>query len=172
MTEEQIKERISEGFVRLIAAHGGYGCSRLEQDQGVDLVIEGVSSYQRNGRQRFLSNGKAVHIQLKATTESSVVFSDDSLSYDLEAKNFNDLIDRLHGGPIPLVLIVFVLPADKTQWINVTADNLVLRKRAYWFRPSLDETQTQNGSTKRIRIGFANVVDLAFIDSFFSGCFR
>ena len=45
-------------------------------------------------------------------------------------KNYNDL--RIFTQT-PRLLVVLELPRDESQWMTVTAEELVPRRRAYWL---------------------------------------
>lgn len=69
--------------------------------------------------------------------------------YDLETKNYNDLIAE--EGLYPKILILFVLPTDEDDWLSVTSDKMVLRRCAWWCSLK-GQPQSSNKSTKRIMI--------------------
>lgn len=71
----------------------------------------------------------SVDLQLKATTALEVGV-DGRIRYRLPIKNYNDLRIRTM---IPRLLVVLDLPKDESQWMTVTDDELVLRRRAYWL---------------------------------------
>lgn len=173
MTEEQIKEALSRGFVRLVANRAGYKCKFDETDHGVDLTLAEVASRQEpNGRVRLTETGRYVDLQLKCTCDASVTHGALGFKFDLEAKNYNDLVERL-GDPdaAPLVLLVFLLPDDPTTWLSVTATELQLQKAAYWWRPPVGTPPTMNTHTIRIAIPYANHADLSFASSLYSECY-
>ena len=59
----------------------------------------------------------------------------------------------------PRLLVVLELPSDEDRWITITADELILRRRAYWLNlKGFDETE--NRSTVTVRIPMRNVFDV------------
>ena len=165
MTEEQIKEQMSRGFVRLVANRSGYKCKNDEHDHGVDITLAEVrASVSSLGAQRIAETGRHIDLQLKCTCDSSIIFGSSSLKFDLEAKTFNDLVRR-QADPyaIPLVLVLFILPDDNTQWLTVSSAETVLRGRAFYWQPPSGTSETSNTSTIRIEIPLATAIDAGFV---------
>ena len=71
-------------------------------------------------------------------------------------KNYNDL--RIFTQT-PRLLVVLELPQDESQWMSVTAEELVLRRRAYWLSlRGRDEAPGQQSVT--VQIPEHNVFDV------------
>lgn len=161
MTLEQIKEQLSNRFVGILATNKGFAIDKGEIDLGIDFTLK--KSYQYvsgNGQNRWNFDSRYIDLQLKATTDNSIVDNVNSIKYDLEAKSYNDLVERQSNGTAPLILILVVLPNDQNQWVNIDTTELRLRKHAYWFAPPIGATQTSNGSTIRIEIPKINMLDI------------
>lgn len=142
------KENLGRAYVRTVIASVGLNCSTDENDYGLDGTIKGVS--ERNGR--YHNNGFSIEYQLKSSWD--VTFEDDVLVYDLESKNYNDLV--LWEGTCPAILILFVLPREEEQWVDFSAEGLTIHNCAWWC--SLEGQQpTDNKDTKRIRIPLKQV---------------
>lgn len=171
MTETDIMEELSKGYLEVIASRSGY-FNAFQRDYGTDLTIRKAKVCPV--RKRYLTTGKAIDIQVKAVSETYVVDYDDPLKtnikYDLEVKNYNDLIDRANekGAYIPLILAVFIIPADKSKWIELTTDELMVRKCAFWFQIPVGVSHSTNKTTVRIEIPKANRIALDFYDNQFS----
>ena len=71
----------------------------------------------------------ALDLQLKATTSLDQP-SDGFLRFRLNIKNYDDL--RV-ATQTPRLLVVLELPRNQSQWMTVTSEELVLRRRAYWL---------------------------------------
>lgn len=82
-------------------------------------------------------------------------------------KNYNDLI-ILRNTANPLILIVFVLPENKNEWIELSKDELIARKCAYWYMPSDKASHSDNSNTIRIEIDKNHLVDLETFDLLFN----
>ncbi len=157
MTEEHIKEALSIKYIELIAAFNGYKTSIDSRDYGTDLDIKEVDFRVENQHKRYLETGRELKLQLKATTENSIVTENDIIKYDLSSSAYNDLLSRKNSKS-PLILILFVLPADKTNWLKITDNELIVRKCAYWYFPEETEVRTSNSATKRISISKNNFI--------------
>jgi hypothetical protein len=151
MTEEHIKEAISLRYIELIAAFNGFKTSSSTPDYGTDLDIKEVDFRIENQHKRYLETGRELKLQLKATTENSVIVEGDFIKYDLNASTYNDLLSRKHSKN-PLILILFVLPPDKNNWLNISDNELITKKCAYWFFPESFDSLTPNTDKKRIAI--------------------
>lgn len=173
MMIEKIKEQLSIHFISAIAVNRQFIVQRPSIDYGVDLMIEELSSYTINEQNRYFYSGKSVDIQLKCTLDSAISFSEEELKYDLESKNYNDLIKRhpfekkntFHY--IPLILILVVLADHPKSWLELTSDQLIINGSAYWYYPDLNESLTINRYSKRISIPLSQKVDLDFFQNLF-----
>ncbi|MDF0716991.1 DUF4365 domain-containing protein [Muricauda sp. 334s03] len=171
MTDNDIMEEISKGYLELIASRNGYFNS-IHRDYGTDLSIRKAKLCPI--RKRYLTTGKAIDIQVKAVSEKYVRdYSDNSktfVKYDLEVKNYNDLIDRANenGSFIPLILAVFIMPEFKNDWLNVKPEELILKKCAFWFQIPSGSSHSVNKSTVTIDIPKANRIAMDFYDVQFS----
>ncbi len=161
MTEEQIKEQLSNRFIGILAANNGFAIDKSEIDLGVDYQLKKATTYTTpQGNNRYTYDSRYIDIQLKATTENSIVDEPHSIKYDLEVKTFNDLVYRQINGTAPLVLILFVLPHDKNNWVDVDNTEIRLRKHAYWYTPPLGSILTANLHSIRIEIPKTNMLGI------------
>lgn len=166
MIEEHIKESLSLRYIELIAAFNGYKTSSSYPDYGTDLEIKEVDFRIENQHKRYLETGRELKFQLKATTENSIVIEDEIIKYDLNSSTYNDLLKRKNTKS-PLILILFVLPSDKTNWLNISDNELITRKCAYWFFPDKTELLTTNSATKRIFINKKNFISNETLNQLF-----
>ena len=60
---------------------------------------------------------------------------------------------------IPRLLVVLELPRDEERWITITAEELILRRRAYWLNLRGFE-ETESRATVTVRIPMTNVFDV------------
>ena len=158
MTKEHIKEAISLRYIELIAAYNGFKTTSSFPDYGTDLSIIEVGYRNEKGHQRLRETGRELKLQLKATTVNSIIEENNIIKYDLETKNFNDIVERKDYA-YPLILILFVLPNNNEEWINISDQELIVKKCAYWYFPNDNVEQTNNLSKKRIEIDKKNLVD-------------
>ena len=119
LTTADQEEALSLVYVRAIAVRAGYTTSAPSLDRdGVDLQI------QAGGLMR-----PALDLQLKATVNLKRR-DDGHVRFPLKRRNY-DLL-RMETQ-VPRLLVVLDLPKDEDRWMTVTADELVLRHRAYWL---------------------------------------
>lgn len=157
MTIEQIKEQLSNRFVGILAANRGFAIDKPEIDLGIDYQLKKIFNYTLpNGKNRLSVDSRYIDIQLKATTENTIVEEQDSIKYDLEAKTYNDLIHRLKNGIAPLILILFVLPSDQNDWVDIDETELKIRRNAYWYIPTDNSDFTENEYRIRVTIPKTN----------------
>jgi hypothetical protein len=157
MIEEHIKEALSLRYIELIAAYNGFKTNSSYPDYGTDLEIKEIDFRIENTHKRYLETGRELKFQLKATTEKSIVYEDDYIIYDLNSTTYNDLILRKESKS-PLILIVFILPNEKYDWLKITDNELISKKCAYWYFPK-ENAFTQNISSIRVRIEKKNVIN-------------
>lgn len=166
MTEQQIKEQLSNRFISILASNKGFAIDKPESDFGVDYQLKKITSYvMPNGKTRYTYDSRYIDLQLKATTTNSITDDTNSIKYDLEAKSFNDLVERQTNGLAPLVLILFVLPNDRAVWVDIDHTEIRLRKHAYWFVPPNGSLQTNNDHRIRIEIPKTNMLGINCCDN-------
>ena len=140
------KEGLSLVYVKALAMRAGYSTSTPTPDRdSVDLRIHagGVSR-------------PALDLQLKATAHLGES-RDGFLPFRLGIKNYDDL-----RGPTqtPRVLVVFELPQDESQWMTVTAEQLVLRRCAYWLSLQQGHADVTGQETVTVHIPDRNLFDV------------
>ncbi len=143
ITDEHRKESLGKAFVSAVIAKAGFNSSFDVFDYGYDGTIKDVGC--RNNR--HYNTGFNIDFQLKSTCNA--LFEDDCIAYDLEAKNYNDLVEK--GRPQPQILLLFVLPQNEDEWLTISEDSIESKKSIWWCSLKGNE-QTKNEETKRIRI--------------------
>lgn len=168
MTIEQIKEELSNSFVGLVASYLGYKLTKPSDTGGVDYSLTKDTSYISKGKTRFIQSGQYIDLQLKATTDRSVILDDRILKYDLEVKTYNDLVKRKEFANAPFFLILFILPEEQTNWVELNDENILLKKYAFWYTPPDGSGTTDNDSRIRISIPLANKLDFDTFNTWFN----
>ena len=139
-TEDQ-EEALSRVNVRAIAARSGYMTATPSPDRGgVDLRIQAGGEM-----------SPALDLQLKATVNLKRL-GDGCVRFRLKSSDHNRLCCQTQT---PSYLVVLDLPRDRKQWITITANELVLRHRAYWQNLQRNE-KTKNEQSITIRIPEGN----------------
>lgn len=136
-----IESELSYAYLHAVAARAGMVCryaTRLEDKAGIDATLIAWGPFPDGG---YLEE-VYLNVQLKATIR---VPHDDgqALSYFVQDPSRYDAL-RAETAAIPRVLVVLFLPGEPEQWIGHSADELVLRKCAYWVSlrgaPATDNT--------------------------------
>lgn len=143
ITEQHQQEALSQAYVRAVIAKAGFNFGKSDYDYGIDGTITDVINH--NGR--YSETGFGISIQLKSSRK--VTFENGHVVYDLESKNYNDLVEQ--SSTLPKILILLALPSDKDEWLKVTPDQLVMKKCAWWCSFE-GQKPTKNSTTKRITI--------------------
>ena len=146
LTVPDQKEQLSLLYVKALAARAGFGTSVPKPDRdSVDLRIHADGP-----------RHPALDLQLKATSvldEPRAGF----VPFRLTIKNYTDLRGETQT---PRLLVVFELPRDESRWMTVTAEELVLRRRAYWLSLQQGYAEDAGQQTVTVRIPERNVFDV------------
>ena len=157
ITEEDIKEGLSECFFSAITTISGYNITIPKRDYSVDMKIHEVASREQNDKNRFYDTGREIDIQLKCTIYKKENVIDGKIKYSLNVNNYNDLILR-RKSIVPLILVLFLLPEEKSEWIDVKDNEIALRKFGFWYVPDSNEL-SDNKSNVTIKIPLTNKID-------------
>jgi len=152
ITVQHAKESLCRSYLTAIAAVARHNIwVRSEHDYGVDGTFR---MCEKRGK-RHRENGTAIDFQAKSSVDWFIDGAD--IVYDLEAKSYNDLVER-SGVPrtTPFILVLLCLNRDPVSWLSITEDRMLLQKTAYFTR--LSGPSSKNTSTERIRIPKANHV--------------
>jgi hypothetical protein len=145
LTIQDREEALSRVYARAVAAGAGYATADCDFDRdGVDLRIHA------GGAMR-----PAIDLQLKATVNLGVTTNGD-YRYPLRLRNYDLLREETQ---VPRLLLVLELPRDEAEWITIDAEQLVLRRRAYWLSLT-GYGESPNQSSVTVRIPGVNVLDV------------
>lgn len=144
MTPEQRKEEISKAYLHAVAAQCGYAVGKWSQDHGCLDVTVGAAASVGTGH---LARPK-VDIQLKATTRQDLEH-EGFISWVLDIDHYDALRAPAH---VPHLLVVLLLPEDIDDSVEHTAEQLVLRRCAYWVRMTGMEEAEPGQKTKTVRL--------------------
>ena len=151
LTGPDQKEGLSVAYVKALAARAGFSTAVPEPDRdSVDVRI------MAGGPRR-----PALDLQLKATTDLADG-QDGFRPFRLRIKNYNDL--RVETQT-PRLLVVLDLPQDEAQWMTITTEELVLRRRAYWVSLQQGHEEVVNQETVTVRIPEGNVFAVATLQT-------
>ena len=151
ITTQHIQEGLSRAYVQAVAARAGLNIGSPQLDYGVDGTFGRIHTVAG----RRLQSGIYVDFQLKSTFKWRTIGAD--VSYDLEAKTYNDLINRNERSKtVPLLLILLCLPRNTAEWLEITEESLVIRRCCYWALVTGEPTR--NKRAKRIKIPKSQVL--------------
>ena len=145
MDENQQKARFSIGYIESVASVAGFQVSEVTVDQD---SVDGVFIGDFGLRPR-------IEFQAKATARDLV--RGDQIHFPLSVKNYNDLrIESIN----PRILIVLIMPQERTQWIEQTDDEMCLRHCAYWLS-LLGRPATRNTNSITVQVPMTNMLSSA-----------
>lgn len=153
LTKEHTKEGISNAYTIAIAHKAGCNISKSEFDYGIDGTFGDIKIRKENGKTRRYESGFYLDYQLKATETATI--NDTHIVYDLEVKNYNDLVTTEIGAP--RILVLYLFPQEEHDWININNNTTVLKNCAWWHCLTGNEP-TSNTSTKHIEIPISQVL--------------
>lgn len=162
ITENHRKEMVSWAFVHSIVTKAGCKISNPMLDYGLDLGVTQVRET-TDARGSRLVDGCEFKIQLKSSSSVDIVA--DEIVYDLDSKNYNDLVAV--DVNVPRILVFVHLPEVEDQRIAISSESITLKYCAYYARLAGREPKDNVGSV-RIKIPLTNTFDPQFIDKFFS----
>jgi len=137
---EHVQSYLSCAYVQAVAAHAGAALA-IPQDYGDDGHIQ----YVKKVGTRYRATGFILHCQIKATTNWS--YHGEEVIYDIDAEAYNKLAEW-EGQPC--ILVLFCMPRNPDDWLQLTGDQLILRHCCYWSH--ILGKPTANTSRIRIRI--------------------
>ena len=168
LPDNNIKELLSFRYIEAIANYCGYTTDKPDLDFGVDLYINEISQINIQNELKTIPTGRKLDLQIKSTTVSGIDLVGDTIKYPLRIKNFNDLIFRKTNYNNILLLILFVLPNDKHDWIKINDKELIIRKCAYWYFPENENEVSDNVSSKTIEIKKSNLITIENFNELFN----
>ena len=149
LTENQIKEELSIGYLHVISAHVGFSCEKLRIDMdSVDVVVNA------NGNLVDDSTIYSPEIKMQLKASSNIVPQGDYIHFPLPIKNYNDLRNR---STSPRLLVLLLLPENRNEWIIHSINELVVKKCVYWLN-LYGMPESNNQATVTVRIPINNVL--------------
>lgn len=151
ITKEHRQEALSLAWLHAIASACGLTCSFRTLDYGVDVTLHYIEAA---GGVLFESIFR-IDVQLKSTT--AALFDDEHIRYDLDVRNYDHL--REPNPFVPRILALLVLPEDESLWIDVSEEQLTMRRCMYWHWLA-GSAPTSNKRTIRVAIPRSNVLSV------------
>lgn len=150
-------EQFQMAFVHALAAVNGWRVCKPDPDyDGVDIEINGTCALKKDN---FLFENPRIDIQMKATSTLRQL-PDGNLVYDLDVKNYNQLIGKYS---CERYLFVLDIPQKCVDWCGFTQDFISLRNKCYWVSLK-NQPATQNKHTIAINIPKNQVLTPKILD--------
>lgn len=143
MVRTMQQECYANAFLLAVAAVAGCALAKPEVD---DDSIDWTLSCKLTPRRPKLD------VQMKSSIHAEG--TDTHIRYPLKRKNYDDLI--LRELTAPRILVLAVVPADIAEWINLSAEELVLRHAAYWVSLA-GEPESDNETSVTVSVPRANL---------------
>ena len=152
-TQQSKMEDMSEAYLRALCAANGFSLDRYSHDNdGADVLI--TCKHQVSPDSKIFST--KLDIQLKSSYSKIICHEDGSITFPLEVKNYNTLIQS--NRLIPQILVVFHMYEDESLWLEHTENWLKITKCAYWINLS-GKKETENKTTININIPAQNILN-------------
>ena len=118
LNDNERKAELSYAYLAALSAIAGYTCQKGPQpDKGsVDAIVMSGGSM-----------ASQFDVQLKATSSPNRL--KDGLHFRLKRKNYDDM---RRDRTCRIYLVVLELPAESTQWLECSTEELLLRRCAWW----------------------------------------
>lgn len=151
ITTQHTQESLSRSYAHAIAGTAGVNMHiGREFDYGFDgtfrpVIIRGT---------RRVESGFPVDFQLKCTKNWS--HEGNQVAYSIETKTYNDLVTRDPEG-IGALLILLCVPADQSEWLEVSEDYLKMQRCCYYTALSGNAVANED-SKKKILIPRDNLL--------------
>jgi hypothetical protein len=131
------EEQLSLAYVHAVAAAACYvvAARNLDRD-GIDIQI------QAGGDMR-----PCLDIQIKATVNLGPA-QNGVFRYPLKKRNYDLLLLEVM---VPRILVVLELPKNEREWVNVTSEQLILRRCAWWTS-LVGQPETKNKESVTVSI--------------------
>ncbi len=152
MPSNAIQEQLSLAYVRSVVFDAGCNMSFPVVDRGIDGTIEAP----RGGMNK-------VDFQIKSTTRQ-LELSGGNIQYDLRVENYNQLIV---SDDAPRILILYLMPNEREEWVSQSDSELCLRQCAYWTS-LMGRLPSRNRYTQRVDVPLANMFSADGLSDMFS----
>jgi hypothetical protein len=144
------QEQFANAFLVTVAAVAGFTVAKSDVDH--DSMDWTIASR--------LPHRPKIDIQMKSRRLEDAD-TDDFVRYNLKRKNYDDLI--LTNLLTPRLLVLVLMPSDIGNWLDLTADQLVLRRCAYWVSLA-GQPATDNKNTVMVGVPRANLLNVAALE--------
>jgi len=156
MIDTRRKEELSKSYLNAVCAVKGIATNvKTHDDDGIDVILQKIMN-RKDGRKY----NAQISVQLKSTSSDYSEF-DNSFSYPLKRKNYDDL---RRPATLKSYLFLLILPKNENEWVLQSIDELMIRKCMYWA--DLKELpNSDNNTSVTVRFSKNNVVSSESLDN-------
>ena len=129
MTFQNKEAELSYAYLYAVCSKAGFSCKQGDRHDDAD-GIDAIITYRGEISNTYLKN-ISLNVQLKATIKKPVE-KEGYLSYFLQGVTRYDKL-RTKDSPYYKVLVVLFLPENPDEWLYISADELIIKKAAYWI---------------------------------------
>lgn len=150
LPSEGREEALSKAYAHCVAAAAGYTTAVYDYDRsGNDLLIQAGGEF-----------SPMLALQLKATVNLRPLRTTggEIFSFRLKAANYEWL---RNSSQVPRLLVVLDMPQAEEDWVAITAEQLVMRRCAYWL--NLHGSSPSAATMPTVHIPKSQVFDVAAI---------
>lgn len=108
ITVRHQKEALSQAYICAVIAKAGFNFGKTDFDYGIDGTTKDII----NRNERYVDSCFGINFQLKSSCD--VTFENGFVIYDLECKNYNDLV--VESSTLSNILILLALPPNSDEW--------------------------------------------------------
>jgi hypothetical protein len=144
------QEEFSYAFLEAMVTVAGYAMHKKPRpidNAGIDIGVEVPGQLGEMLSPKF-------DAQVKCTSDLKIIKAT-AIHFPLEVKNYKRLIHPLTSSP-QLLIVVFV-PKKPSDWFQVTEDQTILQKCAYWHTLR-GEPETRNKDKITVHIPRQNLI--------------
>ena len=156
LSKNNIKAELSYAYLHAVASRAGFGCtvgSRHDDGAGVDALVR----FKERLAPDVTFTESLIEVQLKATSEQPAL-QGGRYPFFLRREHHEKLIGNENA--LRRFLVVLFLPGDADEWLGHTADQLLLKRCAYWCSLR-GAASTTNKSGQTVYLPQANVFSVA-----------
>jgi hypothetical protein len=143
MSRPAQQECFGDAFLLAVAAVAGCAVSfRRPDDDSIDWTLSSK-----------LSRRPKIDVQMKTWTGDDG--TSDPIRYPLKRKNYHNLI--LTDVLVPRILVVVTMPQEIGEWMELSEEQLLLRRCGYWVSLA-GQPQSDNQTSVTVSVPRANVL--------------
>jgi len=156
------QEGLSMAYVRAIAAKTGYSVQFRKEQYKVDGTFHQI----RKINDKYEESGYPLDFELKSSVDFTI--EGDKVIYDLDVDNHNELVRRAQDPhSTHQILILFCMPHNENDWVNINEEHLILRKCCFWHQLNT-EGISLNDRKRRIKIPITQQLSLETLDQLYT----